>query len=155
MLAQRSAAAAKEVKALIDDSVNNVDNGTRLVNQAGATMSEIVESINRVTSIMGEITVASAEQTAGIEQVNMAISQIDESTQQNAALVVQATATAQSLQDEAVALTDMVSIFKLDEALLNQPALAIANECSDLRPKQKPSRASIALTSVTGSNATK
>ena len=114
-LAQRSASAAKEIKALIDDSVNKVDDGTQLVNQAGATMIEIVDSINRVTGIMSEITVASAEQTSGIEQVNQAISQMDEATQQNAALVEQGAATAQSLNLEAVALSQMVQRFKLDE----------------------------------------
>jgi methyl-accepting chemotaxis protein len=113
-LAQRSAGAAKEIKALIDDSVDRVNRGAELVNQAGATMEEIVAGIRRVTDIMGEITAASEEQTAGIEQVNRAISQMDETTQQNAALVEQAAAAAQSLQEQSGRLSQLVSVFKLD-----------------------------------------
>ena len=113
-LAQRSAAAAKEIKALIGDSVEKVDNGSRLVNQAGATMYEIVESVKRVTDIIGEITAASQEQTSGIEQINNAITQMDEVTQQNASLVEEAAAAAQALQDQASGLAQLVSVFKLD-----------------------------------------
>jgi methyl-accepting chemotaxis protein len=113
-LAQRSASAAKEIKTLIDDSVEKVDVGTRLVDQAGTTMNEIVDSIRRVTDIMGEITAASQEQTSGIEQINQAISQMDEVTQQNAALVEEAAAAAESLQDQAGNLSQVVSVFKLD-----------------------------------------
>jgi methyl-accepting chemotaxis protein len=112
-LAQRSAAAAKEIKVLIGDSVEKVDAGTRLVDQAGATMHEIVDSIKRVTEIMGEITIASQEQSAGIEQVNQAISQMDQVTQQNAALVEEAAAAAESMQGQAGKLSEMVGIFKL------------------------------------------
>ncbi|MFC7514873.1 methyl-accepting chemotaxis protein [Herbaspirillum sp. GCM10030257] len=112
-LAQRSAAAAKEIKELIDDSVEKVDLGAKLVDQAGATMQEIVDSVGRVTHIMGEISVASKEQTDGIEQVNQAITQMDEVTQQNAALVEEAAAAAASLQDQAVSLSHVVSVFKL------------------------------------------
>ena len=112
-LAQRSAAAAKEIKTLIDDSVEKVDTGARLVDQAGATMQEIVESVKRVTDIMGEISVASKEQTDGIQQVNQAINQMDEVTQQNAALVEEAAAAASSLQEQAVSLAHVVSVFKL------------------------------------------
>ena len=115
-LAQRSAAAAKEIKTLIGDSVEKVDIGTRLVDQAGATMGEIVDSTKHVTDIMGQITAASTEQTAGIEQVNLAIAEMDNSTQQNAALVEQAAAAAQSLQDQAGNLARIVSVFKLDSA---------------------------------------
>jgi methyl-accepting chemotaxis protein len=115
-LAQRSAAAAKEIKTLIDDSVQKVDAGSMLVSQAGATMSEVVSSIQRVTDIMGEITSASAEQSSGIEQVNQAIGQMDQVTQQNAALVEEAAAAAESLQEQADALADVVSVFKLAEA---------------------------------------
>ncbi|WP_151636937.1 methyl-accepting chemotaxis protein [Noviherbaspirillum aerium] len=114
-LAQRSAAAAKEIKTLIDDSVEKVDTGARLVDEAGATMQEIVDSVRRVTDIMGEISVASKEQTDGIQQVNQAINQMDEVTQQNAALVEEAAAAAASLQDQAVSLTHVVSIFKLSD----------------------------------------
>ncbi|MHB1121773.1 MAG: methyl-accepting chemotaxis protein [Ramlibacter sp.] len=115
-LAQRSAAAAKEIKTLIDDSVGKVDAGSQLVVQAGATMQEIVGSIRRVTDIMGEIAAASHEQTTGIEQINRAISQMDQVTQQNAALVEQASAAAQSLQQQADGLAQAVGTFKLDAA---------------------------------------
>jgi methyl-accepting chemotaxis protein len=112
-LAQRSAAAAKEIKTLIGDSVEKVDIGTKLVDQAGATMDEIVASVKRVTDIMSEIAAASREQTSGIEQVNQAITQMDQATQQNAALVEQAAAAAESLQDQAGQLAHAVSVFKL------------------------------------------
>ncbi len=115
-LAQRSAAAAKEIKSLIDDSVEKVGIGSRLVDQAGSTMGEIVASVRRVTDIMGEITAASQEQTAGIDQINQAISQMDQVTQQNAALVEEAAAAAASLQDQAGALAEVVSGFKLERA---------------------------------------
>ncbi|MES2026949.1 MAG: methyl-accepting chemotaxis protein [Pseudomonadota bacterium] len=114
-LAQRSASAAKEIKILIDDSVGQVDIGSKLVDQAGVTMGEIVTSIKRVVDIMNEITSASQEQSAGIEQVNRAISQMDEMTQQNAALVEQAAAAAQSMQDQAVELSRAVGTFRLNE----------------------------------------
>src|SRR5471030_1562891 len=113
-LAQRSAAAAKEIKTLIDDSVGQVTIGNRLVGQAGSTMSEIVDSIKRVTDIMGDIANASHEQSAGIEQVNQAISQMDQVTQQNAALVEEAAAAAASLQDQAGSLVEVVGLFKLN-----------------------------------------
>lgn len=115
-LAQRSAAAAHEIKGLIGSSVERVEVGAKLVDEAGATMEEIVTSVKRVTDIMNEISMASQEQTAGIEQVNQAIGHMDEATQRNAALVEQATAAAASLQDEAQALEQVVSIFKLDAA---------------------------------------
>jgi len=113
-LAQRSAAAAKEIKALIDDSVSKVGQGSELVAQAGVTMDEVVSSVKRVTDVMGEITAASQEQSSGIEEVNRAISMMDQATQQNAALVEQAAAAAQSMQDQAVRLTQAVSVFKID-----------------------------------------
>ena len=112
-LAQRSASAAKEIKALIDDSVGKVAAGTRLVGQAGSTMAEVVASIQRVTAIMAEISNASSEQTSGIEQINMSITQMDQVTQQNAALVEQAAAAADAMQEQAAKLADAVSIFKL------------------------------------------
>ena len=115
-LAQRSAAAAKEIKELIGASVEQVEAGTKLVDQAGATMEEVVTSIRRVTDIMGEITTASAEQSGGIEQVNQAIGQMDEATQQNAALVEESAAAAASMQEQAAKLADVVSVFKLDQA---------------------------------------
>ncbi len=112
-LAQRSAAAAKEIKELINDSVAKVEDGTRLVDEAGATMNEIVDAVKRVTDIMSEISAASQEQSSGISQVNQAVNQMDEVTQQNAALVEQAAAAAESMQDQAQALTQAVSTFKL------------------------------------------
>ena len=114
-LAQRSAAAAKEIKTLIDDSVSKVEVGTRLVDDAGKTMEEIVNAVKRVTDIMSEIRAASDEQSKGIEQVNQAITQMDEVTQQNAALVEEAAAAAESLEEEAQSLTRSVSVFKLSE----------------------------------------
>jgi methyl-accepting chemotaxis protein len=113
-LAQRSAAAAKEIKTLIGDSVEKVEEGSKQVAEAGRTMDEIVGSVKRVTDIMGEITAASQEQTSGIEQINQAITQMDQATQQNAALVEEASAAAQSLQEQAGSLVQAVSIFKLD-----------------------------------------
>jgi methyl-accepting chemotaxis protein len=115
-LAQRSAAAAKEVKGLIDDSVGKVEAGSQKVAEAGQTMDEIVASVRRVTDIMGEIAAASQEQTTGIEQINQAITQMDQVTQQNAALVEEAAAAAASLQDQAGNLSKLVGVFRLDEA---------------------------------------
>ncbi len=112
-LAQRSAAAAKEIKTLIGDSVEKVEGGSKLVAQAGQTMEEIVSSIKHVTDIMSEITAASAEQSQGIEQVNQAITQMDEVTQQNAALVEEAAAAAESMEEQAQNLSRSVSIFKV------------------------------------------
>jgi methyl-accepting chemotaxis protein len=112
-LAQRSAAAAKEIKTLIGDSVEKVAEGSKQVEEAGRTMDEIVGSVRRVTDIMGEITAASQEQTSGIEQINQAITQMDQVTQQNAALVEEASAAAQSLQEQAGSLVQAVSVFKL------------------------------------------
>ncbi|WP_183440010.1 methyl-accepting chemotaxis protein [Pseudoduganella violacea] len=112
-LAQRSAAAAKEIKELIDDSVGRVESGSKLVGEAGATMQDIVQSIQRVTDIMSDITAASTEQAQGIEQINRAVTEMDTVTQQNAALVEEASAAAQAMQDQAGNLSHMVSVFKL------------------------------------------
>ena len=112
-LAQRSASAAKEIKALIGDSVDKVDAGSRLVAQAGSTMTEVVDGVKRVTDIMADITAASVEQSADIEQVNRSIGQMDAITQQNSALVEQASAAATSLQDQAGSLAQVVAVFKL------------------------------------------
>ena len=125
-LAHRSAGAAKEIKELITSSVGKVDNGSRLVHQAGTTMDEIVQSVKRVSGIMGEISTASAEQSSGIEQIHQAISQMDQATQQNAALVEEAASAACSLQDSANSLATRVSIFKLDP-------VAVAPEVAPLR----------------------
>jgi methyl-accepting chemotaxis protein len=116
-LAQRSAGAAKEIKSLIDDSVDKVDQGSKLVDEAGKTMDEIVTSVQHVADIMSEIAAASQEQSAGIEQVNLAITQMDEMTQQNAALVEQAAAAAESMEEQAVELARAVSVFKLSNSL--------------------------------------
>lgn len=124
-LAQRSAAAAKEIKTLIGDSVEKVEVGSKLVGQAGATIDEVVSSVRHVTDIIAEISAASQEQSTGIEAVNMAIIEMDGMTQQNAALVEQAAAAAQSLQDQAGELAKVVSIFKLnagENAFANRPA---------------------------------
>jgi methyl-accepting chemotaxis protein len=112
-LAQRSAAAAKEIKTLIGDSTEKVEIGTKLVDDAGKTMEEIVNAVKRVTDIMSEISAASAEQSQGIEQVNQAITQMDEVTQQNAALVEEAAAAAESLEEEAQNLAKSVGVFKM------------------------------------------
>jgi len=112
-LAQRSASAAKEIKELINDSVGKVDSGSKLVQNAGTTMSEVVASVRHVTDIVAEISAASQEQSTGIEEVNRAIVLMDENTQQNAALVEQAAAAARSLQDQSEGLTRIVGIFKL------------------------------------------
>ena len=114
-LAQRSAAAAKEIKVLIDDSVSKVDDGSKLVARAGATMQEVVTSVGNVSAIVAEISAASHEQSTGIEEINRAITQMDETTQQNAALVEQAAAAAQSMQQQAAHLSQAVSIFKLEQ----------------------------------------
>ena len=131
-LAQRSAAAAKEIKALIGDSVEKVDLGAKLVDQAGATMEQVVESIRRVTDIMAEITHATQEQSTGIEQVNITIGQMDETTQQNAALVEESAAAAGAMQEQAAKLAQVVGVFKLD-------AQAV------VVPKAAPARAVVAL----------
>jgi methyl-accepting chemotaxis protein len=114
-LAQRSAAAAKEIKSLIEDSVAKVENGSHLVGQAGRTMEEIVTSVRRVTDIMAEISAASSEQSSGIEEISKAVSQMDESTQQNAALVEQAAAAAESLEEQARTLAGAVAGFRTGE----------------------------------------
>jgi methyl-accepting chemotaxis protein len=144
-LAQRSAAAAKEIKTLIGDSVEKVERGSKLVGQAGVTMEEVVASVKRVTDIMGEIASASAEQSAGIEQVNMSIIEMDSMTQQNAALVEEAAAAAQSLQDQAGELGRVVSIFKLVEGEEQAaPAIAQAPKTANLpalrTPAARPAR---------------
>ncbi len=130
-LAQRSAAAAKEIKGLIGDSVEKVEGGSKLVEQAGHTMEEIVAAVKRVTDIMAEISAASLEQSAGIEQVNIAITHMDEMTQQNAALVEQAAAAAESLEEQAHNLAEAVGVFRLDDMGRAAPA----RQLSGPRPK--------------------
>jgi len=131
-LAQRSAAAAKEIKTLIGDSVNKVEDGTKLVDEAGKTMEEIVSAVKRVTDIMSEISAASAEQSTGIDQINQAVTQMDEVTQQNAALVEEAAAAAESLEEEAQHLAQSVSVFKLDNSTSS------ARRATTAHPADKP-----------------
>jgi methyl-accepting chemotaxis protein len=145
-LAQRSAAAAKEIKSLIDDSVEKVDSGAKLVDEAGATMQEIVDSVKRVTDIMGEISIASKEQTDGIQQVNEAINQMDDVTQQNAALVEEAAAAAASLQDQAVTLSHVVSIFKLND--MHQVAVPPVTAMAASHAKKPAAKATAAANSA-------
>ena len=118
-LAQRSAAAAREIKALIAASNSDVEAGSRLVSEAGATMNEVLASVGRVTDIMADISAASAEQSSGLEQVNLAIGEMDESTQRNAALVEEASAATQAMQDQAAQLARAVRAFRLDAAAAN------------------------------------
>jgi aerotaxis receptor len=120
-LAQRAAAAATEIKGLIDESVSKVELGSRLVGNAGQTMSEIIQSVQRVAGIMSEIATASLEQNSGIEQVNRAVTEMDEGTQQNAAMVEQAAAAAASLDEQAVQLSRAVSVFHVRQQALAAP----------------------------------
>jgi methyl-accepting chemotaxis protein len=112
-LAQRSAAAAKEIKQLINDSVERVESGTALVDKAGTTMNEVVDSVRRVTDIMGEISSASKEQSDGVGQIGEAVTQMDQATQQNAALVEEMAAAASSLRTQATDLVTSVAVFRL------------------------------------------
>jgi methyl-accepting chemotaxis protein len=142
-LAQRSAAAAKEIKTLIDDSVTKVEVGTKLVDDAGKTMEEIVTAVKRVTDIMSEISAASSEQSKGIEQINQAITQMDEVTQQNAALVEEAAAAAESLEEEAQNLSHSVGVFKLaqgQQAVATVATRAVAKPVAH-KPAPAPTRA--------------
>jgi methyl-accepting chemotaxis protein len=125
-LAQRSAAAAREIKQLIGESTEKVEAGSKLVNDAGATMQEIVASVDRVTDIMAEITTASQEQTAGIEQINGSIAQMDQVTQQNAALVEEASAASEAMQEQAARLAEAVAVFRLDAAPATYAAPVVA-----------------------------
>ncbi|WP_062685511.1 methyl-accepting chemotaxis protein, partial [Achromobacter denitrificans] len=142
-LAQRSAQAAKEIKGLIEDSVTKVGAGSQQVERAGATMQEIVASVKRVTDIMGEISAASEEQSSGIDQVNRAVSQMDEVTQQNAALVEEAAAAAGSLQEQAQRLAEAVSVFKINAGeVIEVPAQQLAQQRSAPRmPAPQPAPA--------------
>jgi methyl-accepting chemotaxis protein len=134
-LAQRSAAAAKEIKELIGNSVEKVEVGSKLVEQAGQTMAEVVSSVQRVTDIMAEISTAGDEQSAGIEQINQAVSEMDTVTQQNAALVEEAAAAAEAMQQQAANLERVVSVFQLDgHQRVAKPA-----------PVAKPSAARLAI----------
>ena len=142
-LAQRSAAAAKEIKELISDSVGKVEDGTKLVDEAGKTMGEIVASVKRVTDVMAEIAAASQEQSSGIEQVNQAITQMDEATQRNAALVEEAAAAAESMQEQAQNLGQAVAVFKLAQheehaAVQAEKPVASVTHLPAKKPAAKP-----------------
>jgi len=155
-LAQRSAAAAREIKGLIGDSSGKVADGSRLVAEAGATMAEIVDSVRRVTDIMSEISAASLEQTEGIEQINQAVAQMDEGTQQNAALVEEAAAAAAALREQSTRLAQAVSVFRIDgEQLLAASSASVTAPAAQvepaaprpalaLRPAQRPARTKVA-----------
>nr|WP_315395000.1 methyl-accepting chemotaxis protein [uncultured Duganella sp.] len=140
-LAQRSAAAAKEIKDLIGDSVDKVEAGNRLVEQAGSTMTEVVASVKRVTDIMSEIMSASQEQSNGIEQINTAVTQMDDVTQQNAALVEEAAAAAQAMQEQVNSLNEVVGIFRVGaEAGLKRPAMRTIAKAAPPRSLAAPAK---------------
>ena len=138
-LAGRSAEAAKEIKSLINASVERVEQGSALVDKAGTTMTEVVSSIRRVTDIMGEISAASSEQSSGVAQVGEAVTQMDQATQQNAALVEEMAAAASSLKSQAQELVQTVAVFKLDAQSGGSHAHAAAPALSVRSPLPKPS----------------
>ncbi|PXX37897.1 methyl-accepting chemotaxis protein [Undibacterium pigrum] len=140
-LAQRSASAAKEIKHLIDDSVGKVEHGSKLVDTAGQTMTDIVSSVQHVADIMSEITAASQEQSAGIEQVNLAVTQMDEMTQQNAALVEQAAAAAESMREQSGKLSELVAQFHIMEQAQKPLEQASRTAAVNTRPQPVLARA--------------
>lgn len=138
-LAQRSAAAAKEIKELISTSVDKIKGGTELVNKAGTTMDEILASVKRVTDIMGEITSASAEQSSGIEQVSLTVQQMDEVTQQNAALVEEASAAARSMEEQAGTMEELVQQFRvIEEVEAGSAGAGVRKEATAAKPAAQP-----------------
>jgi methyl-accepting chemotaxis protein len=143
-LAQRSAAAAKEIKQLIVDSVSKVEDGTKLVDRAGTTMSEVVDSIRKVSDIVAEIASASGEQSTGIEQVNRAIADMDSSTQHNAALVEESAAAATALSEQADKLAEVVSLFHLDTQAVSTARAAVPKKAPARPLVAAPARASVA-----------
>jgi len=147
-LAQRSAGAAKEIKELIEDSVGKVSEGSQLVHRAGTTMGEIVTSVQRVTDIMAEISAASQEQSAGIEQVNQTVTQMDETTQQNAALVEEATAAARSMEEQAAHLAEAVALFRLEEQ--EAPPAVPTPAASAAKPAPVVAKAAASFNTSTG-----
>jgi methyl-accepting chemotaxis protein len=153
-LAQRSAGAAKEIKGLIEDSVGKVSDGSALVRQAGTTMGEIVASVQRVTDIMADISAASQEQSSGIEQVNQAVVQMDETTQQNAALVEEASAAARSMEEQANLLTEAVSVFRTGAAAaaVSVPR-ALAAVAASVAPARRPPMLSPRIEQTLAANA--
>jgi methyl-accepting chemotaxis protein-1 (serine sensor receptor) len=157
-LAQRSSAAAKEIKELIDTSVERVQAGSALVDEAGRTMTEIISEVQRVTDIMGEIAAASEEQSSGIDQVARAVTQMDEVTQQNAALVEEAAAAASSLEDQAAKMRTTVSVFKIDEAggtsMSAMPAARAVRSVPQAAPARSPRKVPPSMPAVTPAPAT-
>ncbi len=151
-LAQRSATAAKEIKALINESVQKVGDGSDLVNQSGQTLEEIVNSVKRVTDIIAEISAASQEQASGIDQVNKAVIQMDQGTQQNAALVEEATSASQSMRQQAAGLLDQVAFFKVSETEVHQSR---RDTTTSLPKKAGPSRNALKPTRMTGKDPVK
>ncbi len=153
-LAGRSAAAAKEIKDLIRDSVNKVEDGTALVNESGETLNEIVEAVGRVTTMMQEISDAAQEQTSGIEQVNTAITQMDEMTQQNAALVEEATAAGEAMADQARNMGTMMEFFQIDGSMAghSSPALAAPSRAAPALSRPALSRSSGAANMASSSD---
>ncbi|WP_434115607.1 methyl-accepting chemotaxis protein [Paraburkholderia caffeinilytica] len=139
-LAQRSSTAAKEIKDLINASVQKIQDGSSLANEAGKTMSEVTQAVARVTDIMGEIAAASTEQSRGIEQVNQAITQMDEVTQQNAALVEEAAAASKSLEDQGRQLNDAISFFRLDASAVSPVTDGRASAAHRPAPRPQPAR---------------
>ena len=134
-LAQRSAEAAKEIKTLIHASVERVEQGTMLVDKAGATMTEVVSAIRRVTDIVGEISAASSEQSAGVAQVGEAVTQMDQATQQNAALVEQSAAAADSLKVQAQQLVQAVAVFRLADSHVSTPTASRTPAAGHRQPR--------------------
>jgi uncharacterized phage infection (PIP) family protein YhgE len=153
-LAQRSAEAAKEIKALIGDSVDKVESGAKLVRDAGSAMTEIVSGVQRVSDIIGEISAAAGEQRAGIEQVNGAVSELEQMTQQNAALVEQSAAAAESLREQAHKLASAVAGFKLEGAH-SQATLALPAHTAKDRTSVVRARPSVAVAQRTATAAAK
>ena len=155
-LAQRAASAAKEIKELINDSVEKVDAGSRLVDEAGVSMNEIVTSVRQVADIMSEIAAASSEQSTGIEQVNQAVTQMDQVTQQNAALVEEAAAAAASMQEQAAKLAEVVSVFKLARNAQAAGKVAVAKPAArPAAPLKRPMLTQVAAKPQPGKSAAK
>lgn len=135
-LAQRSAQAAREIKTLIEDSVGKVDVGSTLVESAGETMAEIVSAVTRVTDIMGEIASASDEQSRGIDQVGLAVVEMDRVTQQNAALVEESAAAAAALEEQASRLTEAVAVFRIQQEQQRQREALAVNSVAPVAPRK-------------------
>lgn len=152
-LAQRSAAAAKEIKGLIQDSAEKVDQGAKLVNRSGDTLQEIVGSVKKVSDIVGEINAASDEQATGIDQINSAVTAMDKSTQQNAAMVEEAAAAAESMNEQARLLTELVSFFKVDDG--SAASVPPPRATAKAKPAAPPQRARAAAPAARESNGAK